>query len=106
MLYHVVPLDDWLADPGRPYAPPTLADDGYVSCCTDEGRALTVADAHFADAVGPLMTLMIDEHSLDARVRWEPSPHIYGRVNRNAVSGMLEIRRDEEGRALAHSLWS
>lgn len=106
MIYHVVPLDDWLADPGLPYAPPSLPDDGYVRCCTLECQALAVAEERFARTVGPLMTLLIDEHRLDARVRWEPAPHIYGRVSRTAVTGMLEIRRDGTGRALAHALWS
>lgn len=120
MLFHVVTLDDWLIDPDRPYAPPTLATEGFVHCSPDEATALAVADAFYREAVGPLMTLMIDEEKLDVMVRWEepsPSPppgaatgtlfpHVYGRINRTAVVGMLEVRRDEEGRAHSLALWS
>ncbi|MEU5839737.1 DUF952 domain-containing protein [Streptomyces diacarni] len=106
MIFHVVPLDDWLLAPDRPYSPRVLAEDGFIPCTADEQHALTVADARFRAAVGPVMALMIDEQRLDARVRWEPAPLIYGRVNRSAVAGMLEVRRDAEGRALALALWS
>lgn len=50
------------------------------------------------------MVLLIDEHKLDVIVRWETAspvppgvapdilfPHVYGRVNRDAVEGMMEI---------------
>jgi uncharacterized protein (DUF952 family) len=124
MIYHVVPLDDWLRVPDRPYAPPTLAEDGFVHCSPDESTALAVADTLFRDAVGPLMVLLIDEEALDAPVRWEPAeppqpqgtsgeggspklfPHVYGRINRSAVAGMLEVERDEKGHAVRLSLWS
>ncbi|MBV9023448.1 MAG: DUF952 domain-containing protein [Streptomycetaceae bacterium] len=124
MIYHVVPLDDWLRVPDRPYAPPTLAQDGFIHCSPDESTALAVADALFRDAIGPLMVLLIDEEALDTSVRWEPAeppepsstsgeggsarlfPHVYGRINRNAVAGMLEVERDEKGHAVRLSLWS
>ena len=117
MIYHVVPLDDWLRVPDRPYAPPTLAEYGFVRCSPDEETALEVADALFREAVGPLMVLLIDEDALDSPVRWEPPgggpggsgklfPHVYGRINRGAVAGMLEIVRDAGGRALRLELWS
>lgn len=106
MIFHVVPLDDWLLAPDRPYSPRVLAEDGFIPCLADEERVLAVADARFRETVGPVMALMIDERRLDARVRWEPEPRILGRVNRSAVAGMLEIRRDEEGRALSLALWS
>lgn len=125
MIYHVVPLDDWLRVPDRPYAPPTLAEDGFVHCSPDESTALAVADALFREAIGPLMVLLIDEELLDTPVRWEPAdlsaprsisgeggtarllfPHVYGRINRNAVAGMLEVERDEKGHAVRLSLWS
>src|SRR5262249_5183364 len=43
MIYHVVPLDDWLALPDRPYSPASLADDGFVHCSPDEATTLAVA---------------------------------------------------------------
>lgn len=120
MIYHVVPLDDWLRMPDRAYAPPGLASDGFVHCSPDEATALAVAGAFYRGTAGPLMVLMIDERALDAPVRWEPAepapppgsapgvlfPHVYGRVDRTAVAGMLEVVRDERGDATGLRAWS
>ncbi|MBC3983172.1 DUF952 domain-containing protein [Streptomyces buecherae] len=120
MIYHVVPLDDWLVAPDRPYAPRSLAEDGFVHCSPDEATTLAVATARFRYAVGPLMVLLIDEGKLDVMVRWEAAdpapppgvpattrfPHVYGHVNRTAVAGMMEVKRDEEGRAVSLGPWS
>ncbi|MGP3927032.1 DUF952 domain-containing protein [Streptomyces sp. 8N616] len=120
MIYHVVALDDWLAVPERPYAPPTLAEEGFIHCSPDEATTLAVADAFYRDAVGPLMALLIDEELLEAPVRWEPAagpapagtapgvlfPHVYGHINRTAVAGMMEVQRDEDGHATGLALWS
>jgi uncharacterized protein (DUF952 family) len=120
MLYHLVALDDWLRDPERPYAPASLAEEGFVHCSPDETVTLAVADAFYRETVGPLMALLVDESLLDARVVWEDAdpapppgvplgtrfPHVYGRINRSAVVGMLEVRRDADGRPVALAAWS
>jgi uncharacterized protein (DUF952 family) len=120
VIYHVVALDDWLAVPDRPYAPASLSDEGFVHCSPDEAVTLVVANAFYCDVPGPLMALLIDEHKLDVRVRWEAAdpaplpavvpgtlfPHVYGRINRDAVEGMMEIERDGEGRAVGLAVWS
>ncbi len=45
MTYHVVPAAEWSADPGRAYAPASLAEDGFVHCSPDEATTLAVVDA-------------------------------------------------------------
>ena len=104
MLLHVVPLADWSTDPDLPYAPPSLAAEGFVHCSADAPAALAIADGPYRDAPGPLLVLVIDESRLTAEVRWEGSgdvlfPHVYGPVERAAVTEVLEVRRDEDGRA-------
>jgi uncharacterized protein (DUF952 family) len=120
MIYHVVPLDDWLAVPDRPYSPASLSDEGFVHCSPDEETTLAVARAFYRGTPGPLMVLLIDEHKLDVMVRWESAdpapppgvapgtlfPHVFGRINRDAVEGMMEIQRDEEGNATGLAVWS
>jgi uncharacterized protein (DUF952 family) len=115
MLYHLVPLDEWLRDRGGPYAPDSLAREGFVHCSPDEPVTLAVANAFYRDTVGPLLALLIDENALDARVEWEdadpapppgtPSgtrfPHVYGPIDRAAVTRILEVRRDGDGRAVS-----
>ncbi|MEU8544933.1 DUF952 domain-containing protein [Streptomyces sp. NPDC048717] len=104
MLLHLVPLDDWSAGPDRPYAPPSLAEEGFTHCSPDKATALAIADAYYRDVPGPLLVLVLDEARLGAELRWEESrgglfPHLYGPVEREAVTEVLEVRRDADGRA-------
>ncbi|MBB1243994.1 DUF952 domain-containing protein [Streptomyces durbertensis] len=113
MIYHVVAQDDWLAVPDRPYAPSSLREEGFVHCSPDERTALAIASTLFRDAAGPLLALVIDESGLGAPVRWETGdgrppaeaggrplfPHVYGEINREAVTRVTEVERDAEGRA-------
>lgn len=120
MIYHLTTFDGWLAHPDRPYATATLALEGFIHASPDEDAVLAVANDRFAQVPGPLMVLLIDEDALDAPLRWEPAaptpppgtpagvlfPHIYGPVNRGAVVGMLEVRRDPAGRWSTLAPWS
>ncbi|MEU6853408.1 DUF952 domain-containing protein [Actinacidiphila alni] len=120
MLFHLVPLDDWLRTPERPYTPASLDEDGFVHCSADETVVLAVADAFYRGVAGPLMVLLIDEALLRAEVRWEAAepapppgvaegtsfPHVYGPIERSAVTGMLEVVRDPNGRPLGLTAWS
>ncbi|MET8572207.1 DUF952 domain-containing protein [Streptomyces sp. NPDC004783] len=113
MICHVVPRAEWSADPGRPYAPASLAEDGFVHCSPDEETALAVVDAFFRTAARPLLVLCLDEDRLTARCVWEAAdpapppgvpegtlfPHVFGPLDREAVERVLEVRWDDEGRA-------
>ncbi|MCX4903920.1 DUF952 domain-containing protein [Streptomyces sp. NBC_00878] len=113
MIYHAVPLGDWTTDPDQPYAPASLAEDGFVHCSPDEKTTLAVVNAFYRDAPRPLLALLLDENRLTARCIREaadPSPppgvddgvlfpHVFGPINRDAVERVLEIQWDEEGRA-------
>ncbi|WP_175412416.1 DUF952 domain-containing protein [Streptomyces sp. TRM64462] len=111
MLFHVVPLADWAADPEGPYRPPSLASEGFVHCSADGAAALAVADAHYRRVPGPLLALVVDEERLSADVRWEGTPggtvfpHVYGPVERAAVVALLEVRRGPDGEALELVPW-
>ncbi len=112
MIYHAAPLERWLADPERPYAPPTLHKDGSVHCSPSTEALLASVTRFLSGVEGPLVALLIDEARLDAPVSWEepaaaapsgapavPMPRIRGPVNRGAVVDVLEIARDDDGRA-------
>lgn len=112
MIYHLTPLDEWLAAPGRPYAPAGLTADTYVHCSPDEAVTIAVANTFFRETDGMLVALLIDEMKLDVMLRWEAAdpepppgvaastlfPHVYGPIPRDAVEGVLEVLRDENGR--------
>ncbi|MEW2044910.1 DUF952 domain-containing protein [Streptomyces sp. NPDC005476] len=113
MIYHVVPLDDWNAAPDLPYAPASLAADGYVHCSPDEGTTLAVVNAFYRTGPRPLLALVLDEERLTARCEWEAAapapppgvradalfPHVFGPIDRDAVIRVLEVRWDERGLA-------
>ncbi|KUH37263.1 MULTISPECIES: DUF952 domain-containing protein [Streptomyces] len=104
MIFHVVPLAEWAADPGLPYRPASLAREGFVHCSADAAGALAVAGAHYRDVPGTLLALVVDEELLTAEVRWEESgtdvfPHVYGPLERSAVTAVLEVRRGTDGEA-------
>jgi len=113
MIYHAVTAAEWGTDPGTPYAPATLAKEGFVHCSPDEATTLAVVNAFYRTAQRPLLALVLDEDRLAARVEWEAAdpvpppgvpeetlfPHVFGPVNRDAVVRVLEVRWDGEGRA-------
>ncbi|TGB14542.1 DUF952 domain-containing protein [Streptomyces sp. MZ04] len=113
MIYHAVPLSDWSALPDRPYAPASLAEEGFVHCSPDDATTLAVVNAFYRNAPRPLLVLCLDEDRLTARVEREAAapapppgvaegtlfPHVFGPVNRDAVERILEVEWDEEGLA-------
>ncbi|MFC8172496.1 DUF952 domain-containing protein [Streptomyces sp. NPDC057242] len=113
MIYHVVPLAEWSARPERPYAPASLAEEGFVHCAPDEATALAVVNAFYRSSPGPLLALVLDEDRLSARTEWEAAdpapppgvpggtlfPHVFGPLDRGAVERILEITWDGSGRA-------
>jgi uncharacterized protein (DUF952 family) len=113
MILHVVPAAEWEADPGRPYAPDSLAREGFVHCSPDERTTLAVVNAFYGDAPRPLLALLIDETRLGAPCVWEAAepapppgvaegtlfPHVLGPLDREAVERVLVVRWDDQGRA-------
>ncbi|MGY6023987.1 DUF952 domain-containing protein [Streptomyces spinosirectus] len=113
MIYHVVPAAEWSAAPGQPYAPASLAAEGFVHCSPDEATTLAVVAAFYRDAPRPLLALLIDEARLTAPCVWEAAspapppgvpegtlfPHVFGPLDRAAVERVLVVSWDEEGRA-------
>ncbi|MFD5803930.1 MULTISPECIES: DUF952 domain-containing protein [unclassified Streptomyces] len=113
MIYHVVPLAEWNAEPGRPYAPASLAEDGFVHCSPDEATTLAVVNAYYRAAPRPLLAVLLDEDRLAARCVWEAAapapppgvaegtlfPHVFGPLDRDAVRRVSEVRWDGAGRA-------
>lgn len=117
MIYHVVPLADWEAAPDGAYAPGSLGDEGFVHCSPDEATTLAVADAFYRDAPRPLLALLIDESRLTADCVFEAAvpapppgvaagtlfPHVFGPLDRDAVTGIRQVVWDAENHAVGLS---
>ncbi|MET9554364.1 DUF952 domain-containing protein [Streptomyces sp. NPDC006645] len=110
MLYHFAVLENWLAEPDRPYAPPSLARDGSVHASPTREAVLKAVARFHQDTAG--LVLVIDETRLDVPVEWVTPPpdspmaqepgfrtaRLRGPLNRDAVVQLLDIVRPEAGR--------
>ncbi|EFL14348.1 DUF952 domain-containing protein [Streptomyces sp. C] len=103
MIFHIVPLADWSAAPGSPYAPGSLAAEGFVHCSADRPTVLAIADSHYREVPGVLLAVELDEAALAAEVRrtgpGDPYPHVHGPLNRDAVIRVWEVVRTPGGPA-------
>ena len=116
LILHLVPLATWSTQPpGAAYAPASLAAEGFVHCSPDVPTALAVANTLYAGAEEPMVALVIDADRTGHPVKWEQAepapppgvdpatsfPHLYGPIERSAVTGVLHARRDLAGRFTA-----
>jgi predicted cupin superfamily sugar epimerase/uncharacterized protein (DUF952 family) len=115
MIWHLLPLARWRADPGSRWVPGTPGALPFVHASPDEAAMLAVANAFYRGVGEPLVALALDETRISAPVRWETPdpapppggpegtlfPHVYGPVERAAVTGLRYLRADVTGRFAA-----
>jgi uncharacterized protein len=115
LIWHLIPLARWLSEPESGYVPGTRDAAGFVHASPDEPTVLAVANALYSDVTGPLVALEVAESRLSAPVRYEAAdpapppgvpdstlfPHVYGPVEKAAVTGVRYLRRDHDGRYLS-----
>ena len=91
LLHHVLTETAWAEAlrTGR-YAPPELARDGFLHCCTEAQRAFVLA-RHFQGAIN-LLVLTFESGETGASVQWvksepdqDPFPHLHGAIPVAAV---------------------
>ena len=115
MIWHLLPLARWREDPGSWCVPGTAGAVPFVHASPDEAVLLAVANAFYRPAGEPLVALALDEGLITAPVRWEaldPAPppgvaagtlfpHVYGPLDRAAVTGLRYLRADVTSRFVA-----
>ena len=115
MIWHLIPLSRWRSEPESEHLPGTRDVPDFVHASPDEQVTLAVANALYAHADGPLVALALSEPALSAPVSCEPGhpapppgvpagtlfPHVYGPVERAAVTEVRYLRRDPAGRYTA-----
>jgi uncharacterized protein (DUF952 family) len=114
MILHLVAEGEWLLQPDRPYAAPSLATEGFVHCSPDDRVLLAVANLLYRTEPGPFIVVELDEAELTSEVRWEPAagpapaegaavlfPHVYGPLDRAAAVGLRQAERAPDGTFLA-----
>ena len=103
IIYHLTSREAWAAaQAAGEYEAPSLADEGFIHCSADEAQTLRVAARLYAGASG-LLVLDVDTGALRAEVKREPSrsgeiyPHIYGKMNLDAVVRVRDLALDADG---------
>jgi uncharacterized protein (DUF952 family) len=109
-LFHLADRGEWLAAVAAgeyrvSTRGVTLAEQGFIHCSLRH-QVRGVADAIFADA-DDLVLLVIDGALVAAPIRYEAPepgaeayPHIYGPLPVSAVTSILPVSRDPDGRFL------
>ena len=109
-IYHMVSASDWeAARAGKTLEPESLAREGFIHCTAGERNLLEVAEAHYRQASGEWLVLVLDPAKVTPEVRWEVQanglayPHIHGPLNLDSVTEVRPFPRDSEGRFLPFS---
>lgn len=100
-IYHIVLPQDWERFKDRPsYQPESLVTEGFIHCSYP--NQLDAVLKRYYRRVERVMILKIDTEKLLAKLAKEAStngdlyPHIYGRINRNAIVEVEERIMNED----------
>ncbi|HKN01333.1 MAG TPA: DUF952 domain-containing protein [Candidatus Binataceae bacterium] len=108
MILHILKCSEWNGAVKRgAYAPPSLSDEGFIHCSTI-AQAVDTANIYFRGEPD-LIVLCIEEVRVASPLKYEAPastgrarsgglfPHIYGPLNLDAVTRVLDFPRDEGG---------
>ena len=104
LIHHITSRSAWHAAlENGVYAPDSLANEGFIHC-SKPSQILRVAN-DFYSGIPDLVMLEIDPGSLRPEMRWEPGtdkpdelfPHVFGPINLEAVSRVIELSPDPDG---------
>ena len=102
MIYHIAILAEWESQASAAtYAPKRYETDGFIHC-SEQYQLGPVADYNFPGR-DDLVLLELMPTKLGPETRYEQGgrdkyPHIYGRVNKDAVNRVMDIRCNPDGR--------
>ena len=103
--FHLTPAEIWEeTDPGRPYAAPSLASEGFIHCTDGADAMVVTANRFYATDPRDFVVLTIDLERVGSPWRYDepgsPYPHVYGPIDRQAIVGAVGIPRGSDGRFL------
>ena len=103
LIYHLTYKRSWeAAKPTGEYAAPSLAEEGFIHCSKDITQLLKVS-ARLYPGDENLLVLDVDLDKLTSPIKEEPSPsgeiypHIYGKLNADAVVRERALMVNAEG---------
>ena len=101
-IYHLVLPSVWEARPGEPYRADSLQTEGFIHC--SYAHQVAASANRFYASAGELLVLRIDPATLSSPVKAEAAgsgelfPHVYGPIDRDAVTSARPLARDAAGK--------
>ena len=101
MIYHIAVRAEWESQSAAAtYAPARYEKDGFIHC-SEQHQLGPVADYNFRGR-DDLVLLELMPTKLEPETRYEQGgrekyPHIYGPINRDAVSRVMDVRCNPDG---------
>ncbi|OGO80790.1 MAG: hypothetical protein A3K41_07395 [Chloroflexi bacterium RIFOXYD12_FULL_57_15] len=104
-MFHITSKSAWQsAQQAGEYSAPSLASEGFIHCSTPS-QVVATAERFYAGQRG-LILLVIDPARLRFEVKYEAGtdkpdelfPHVYGTINLDAVTRVLDFEPDAAGR--------
>ena len=102
-IFHLVPASDWAAAQGvDEYAAESLESEGFIHCSKDHPQVLEVANRLFRGR-DDMLVLELDLDRLVSPIKDEAArsgtvyPHIYGKINTDAVIEVLGLTTGRDG---------
>jgi uncharacterized protein (DUF952 family) len=102
VMYHLVAAE-WYrdGDRARPYVPEAYAADGFIHCTDGMVNVVDVGNRYYSGDQRMYVALVIDRSRVTAEIRYEDDakiyPHIYGGLNRDAITDILPMLRGPDG---------
>lgn len=104
LILHITSKIAWdAAQKNGYYTAPSLETEGFIHCSTP-AQVVAVAERFYAGQRG-LVLLILDSDRIQPEVRYEAGtdkpdemfPHVYGRINLDAVTRVLDFEPDAAG---------
>jgi len=100
--YHLVPREVWDSQKFEAsYLPEGFAHEGFIHCTDTLAELVAVGNRYYRDDPRPFQVLAIDCNLVTPPVVYEDSqqifPHIYGRLDADAVLSVQAVVRDSDG---------
>lgn len=99
--YHLVPVDEWdAAPPGAPFRAASLETEGFVHLTARMAELVKVANSYYRHDPRPYCVLTIARRWVSSPWRYdgdERYPHVYGPIDRRAITEVRPIRRMPDG---------
>lgn len=105
MILHIVEKTEWeKAIKNDVLSPSSLQTEGFIHCSTIE-QVIDVANFFFKGFSSELLLLCIEENKISSKIVYEDLsdsgelfPHIYGPLNIDSVSQVLDFKPGRDGR--------